>query len=319
MQVGSQLTKVGVYVDAANIVMNGGYGMRFDVLRRFACRDGGQAVRLNVYLAFDEERAKQDEAYRSSNREFHLVLRDLGYKVIQKPVKRYPDDKGNTVMKSNADLDLAVDALLQSDNLDRVLLVSGDGDFVQVVRALQNKGCRVEVVAFQNVSGELRREADLFFSGYLVPNLLPFQDRLKNQWGALGHRVRGVCYHYEDQKGFGFIRFLTKMTPYLWVTDTRQEESPYDTAFLHCSEIRLQDRYIQDELPSRDIILEFELREGDKGNVATNVEAVYSYGGRAARFAREPYNSRRAVGAANALGDIPDWPEGLGAPRESDD
>ena len=36
---------------------------------------------------------------------------------------------------------------------------TGDGDFVQVVRALQNKGCRVEVLAFDNVSEELRREA----------------------------------------------------------------------------------------------------------------------------------------------------------------
>ncbi len=36
------MTKIGVYVDSMNIVRNGGYGMRYEVLRRFATRNGGQ-------------------------------------------------------------------------------------------------------------------------------------------------------------------------------------------------------------------------------------------------------------------------------------
>lgn len=35
----SQL-KVGVYIDVANLAMNGGFGMRYEVLREFACRGG---------------------------------------------------------------------------------------------------------------------------------------------------------------------------------------------------------------------------------------------------------------------------------------
>ena len=31
-------SRVGVYVDAENLRLNGGYGMRYDVLREFACR-----------------------------------------------------------------------------------------------------------------------------------------------------------------------------------------------------------------------------------------------------------------------------------------
>ena len=77
-------TKVGVYVDLANISLNGGYGLRFDVLRRFACRDNGQAIRLNVYLAFDEDRAKADPEYCASALNYHSLLRDWGYKVIEK-------------------------------------------------------------------------------------------------------------------------------------------------------------------------------------------------------------------------------------------
>ena len=59
--------KVGVFVDAENIKYNGGYQMRYDVLRRFAARDGGFPLRLNTYMAFDPERAKEDPDYDNPN------------------------------------------------------------------------------------------------------------------------------------------------------------------------------------------------------------------------------------------------------------
>ncbi|MBL7033296.1 MAG: NYN domain-containing protein, partial [Candidatus Delongbacteria bacterium] len=137
--------KIGVYIDVSNLAMNGGFGMRYEVLRAFACREGGEAVRLNAYVSFDAERANNDPEYKIRQYRFHSALRDLGYKVIRKEVKWYQDENGNPVAKANVDLELAVDALLQSTNLDRVILATGDGDFVQVVTALQNAGCRVEV------------------------------------------------------------------------------------------------------------------------------------------------------------------------------
>lgn len=147
---------VGVYVDAANISRNGGSRMQYDVLREFACRDYAEALRLNVYLTFDEDRANSNYTYRERMRAYQAALRELGYKVIEKKVRWFEDESGTRYGKANADLDMAVDLLLQSQNLDRVVLVTGDGDFVQVVRALQNKGCRVEVIGFDNVSEDLR-------------------------------------------------------------------------------------------------------------------------------------------------------------------
>ena len=160
--IGSCNMKVGLYVDVANIAMNGGFRMRYDVLRDFACRGGAEAVRLNAYVSYDPARAESDPDYKAGQFRFHSALRDIGYKVIQKETKWYTDETGAKFGKANVDLDLAVDALLQSSTLDRVVLVTGDGDFVQVIKALQNKGCRVEVVAFDNVSADLRREADLY-------------------------------------------------------------------------------------------------------------------------------------------------------------
>ncbi|MBI1831371.1 MAG: NYN domain-containing protein, partial [Planctomycetes bacterium] len=209
----------GVYVDAENISRTGGRGMRFEVVRDFACRDGADALRLNAYLAFDEERARHDSTYRDRATRYHFALRAAGFKVIEKAVQWFTNEDGAKVSKANSDLDLAVDLLLQSAKLDRVVLVSGDGDFVQVVRALQNIGCRVELLAFENVSYYLRCECDLFVSGYLVPGLLPGRVGV---WGETGSRVRGTCYHYNSEKGYGFFRYLVQLDN-LHLTDTRED------------------------------------------------------------------------------------------------
>lgn len=267
---------LGVYVDATNISRNGGQRMQYDVLREFSCRDNAEAVRLNVYLSYDEERADANPTYRDKARAYQSALREIGYKVIEKRVKWFVDENGNRYGKANADLDMAVDVLLQSENLDRVLLVTGDGDFVQVIRALQNKGCRVETMAFDNVSEELKRESDMYVSGYLVPGLLPTRgdDYFAPAWGELGSRVRGYCYHHDDNKSFGFMRFLVKLSPYLWKTDSRDMDSPYRTAFFHDSS--LPDGFNVMKLPSRNHIFEFTLAEPNgKQPVATDISLVH--------------------------------------------
>ena len=66
--------RVGVYVDVSNIAHNGGYGMQYDVLRSFACRNNGVAIRLNAYVAYDEEMAKVNPEYRIKSENFHCLL-----------------------------------------------------------------------------------------------------------------------------------------------------------------------------------------------------------------------------------------------------
>jgi cold shock CspA family protein len=278
--------RTGLYVDVENTTRNGGRGMRFDVLRDFACRDGGDALRLNAYLAYDAERARHDPIYRNNATGFHFAMRSVGFKVIEKPVQWYTNEDGTRVSKANSDLDLAVDMLLQSAKLDRVVLVSGDGDFVQVVRALQNTGCRVELLAFQNVSYDLRCEADLFMSGFLVPGLLPALR--EPRWGELGSRVRGTCRHYNPDRGFGFLRFLTGIDN-LAESDSSGQRMPFRDAFFHFSNMPPGlDRSL---LPNRDMIFEFTLvpstAERDK-LAASEIALIYDYGDRRWVPDREP-------------------------------
>jgi uncharacterized LabA/DUF88 family protein len=262
-------------VDAENIKFNGGYQLRYDILRHFAARDNGTLLRLNTYLAYDQERAREDGDYARKSRTYQQMVRDFGWKIIVKVVRRFTDDEGNVTTKANADLDLAVDAMLQVENLDLILLVTGDGDFLQLVTALQNRGCRVELLGFKNVSKQLQRQVDAFYRGYLIPDLLPFLHEPRNEWGKIGSLVRGVCTKWFPDKGYGFLRFIREISPHLWVTDPRETDSPYVSVFCHVNE--LTENVSTDDLMHRETVVEFYLKESevDKGLIATNVRMVY--------------------------------------------
>lgn len=269
--------KVGVFVDAENIKYNGGYQMRYDVLRRFAARDGGYPLRLNTYMAFDPERAKEDSEYAKKSFAYQQMVRDFGWKITVKNVRRFTDEEGIVTTKANADLDLAVDAMLQAEQLDQIVLVTGDGDFLQVVTALQNKGCRVELIGYKNVSRQLQRQVDAFYSGFLIPDLLPVSYEPRNDWGKSGSCVRGVCSKWFLDKGYGFLRFMDLIDGNLWITDPREPDSPYVSVFCHTNEVA--EEVTEDMLMNRDTVLEFYVQPSDQkdnGFVANNVRLAFN-------------------------------------------
>ena len=213
------MLKTGIYVDAENIRCCGGYGMRYDTLVEFANLGESTLLRANCYLAEDGARTKEDAEYRQKLYRYHDILRQCGFKVIKKYVKHFVDDEGILTTKANADMDLAIDALLQARNLDRIILITGDSDFIRLVLALQNMGCRVEVIGFRNVAHELKEAADFFLSGFLIPRLLPMT-------GENGkNRQRGIPINYNPDRGFGFMRYYTM----------NDKGLKPETVFFHCS------------------------------------------------------------------------------------
>ncbi|MDH3348592.1 MAG: NYN domain-containing protein [Desulfobulbaceae bacterium] len=220
------MLKTGIYVDAENIKMCGGYGMRYDVLTDLANSGRSTLLRANCYLAEDRERTKKDQDYRQKVYSYHDKLRQCGFKIIKKYVRRFYDEDGNVNTKANADMDLAIDAILQARNLDRIIILTGDGDFIRLVIALQNMGCRVEIIGFHNVSTDLKIVADSFLSGFLIPGLLPIQNHQphlapshEEQW------QRGTVDNYNPDRGFGFFR-------YFYLEDKKLTNK---TVFFHCS------------------------------------------------------------------------------------
>ncbi|NLG72480.1 MAG: NYN domain-containing protein [Chloroflexi bacterium] len=266
-----EYAKVGVFVDVANVYSNGGQKMRFDVLRQYA-QMRGTIQRLNAYVSFDAERARTDRSYGDRVTSFHDVLRDIGFHTTVNEVKWYYDpDTDRRYGKANVDMIMAVDLILQARNLDLVILITGDGDFVKPMQAVRDMGCRVEVIAFDNVSQSLRKNADSFISGYLIPELIP-TNRRETPWGTPGSTVRGVCYFHQPDENYGFMAFLDKLSPLTWITDPRNPDSPYKAAFFHDS--TLPPEINPRTLPSRKVIFEFELVESDRGLGAEDIRVV---------------------------------------------
>jgi uncharacterized LabA/DUF88 family protein len=90
-----------------------------------------------------------------------------GFTVVTKPVKRFTDAQGQSRIKGNMDIEIAVDMLELAPRLDHMILFSGDGDFRRLVQAVQAKGVRVTVVSTTRtqppqIADELRRQADAF-------------------------------------------------------------------------------------------------------------------------------------------------------------
>jgi len=65
--------------------------------------------------------------------------------------------------KADWDVGITVDAIRISSSVDTIVLVSGDGDFLQLLEYLKNQGKRVEIIAFnRTASSKLKETADEF-------------------------------------------------------------------------------------------------------------------------------------------------------------
>jgi len=90
-----------------------------------------------------------------------------GYSVVTKEMTTYTQANGDIRRKGNLDVDMAIDALDHAVHArpDVVTLITGDGDFVPLVRALQRRGATVQAVSSLRpnmVADELRRAVDDF-------------------------------------------------------------------------------------------------------------------------------------------------------------
>lgn len=88
------------------------------------------------------------------------ALEAVGFETRVKMLKRRNDGSP----RGDWDVGIALDALELSERVDVISLVSGDGDFVELVEHLRPRGVRVEVFAFDDsVSADLRTKAHAYF------------------------------------------------------------------------------------------------------------------------------------------------------------
>jgi len=78
---------------------------------------------------------------------FYLKLEQFGYELHLKPVKLYEQDDGTTKRKANCDVDMTFYLMKEKDNFDKVVILSGDGDFLPVLKYLKNQGKEIIILA----------------------------------------------------------------------------------------------------------------------------------------------------------------------------
>jgi uncharacterized LabA/DUF88 family protein len=159
----SPSSRIALFIDGANLYATA-KALGFDIdfrrlLREF--QNQGTLVRAFYYTAIIG-----DQEY-SSIRPLIDWLDYNGYTVVTKATKEYVDASGRRKVKGNMDIELAVDAMELTKQIDQMVLFSGDGDFCSLLAAVQRRGVRVTVVstiASQSsvIADDLRRQADIF-------------------------------------------------------------------------------------------------------------------------------------------------------------
>lgn len=105
---------------------------------------------------------------------FYLKLQEFGYTLVLKPVKIFPGPNGRLTRKANCDVDMAFYILRDYAELDRILFLSGDGDFLPILKYLRR--LRKEVMVFARgvrTAKEIRQFAGDQFTDF-TKNLRPF-------------------------------------------------------------------------------------------------------------------------------------------------
>jgi len=110
---------------------------------------------------------------------FYLKLKEFNYELYLKPVKFYEQDDGSTERKANCDVDMAFYLMKEKDNFDKVIVLSGDGDFLPVLKYL--KEIRKEIIILARgprTAKEIRQFAGGNFRDFVrLEKLIKFEEK----------------------------------------------------------------------------------------------------------------------------------------------
>jgi uncharacterized LabA/DUF88 family protein len=146
--------RVGVFVDVQNLYYSARniYNSKVNFAAILKAAVGRRKlVRAIAYVIRADVKDEQN---------FFDALEHIGFEIKAKDLQVF----FGGAKKGDWDIGIAMDTIELAPKLDTIILVSGDGDYQQLVQHLRRAlGCRVEVVAFgKSSSGKLIEEADSF-------------------------------------------------------------------------------------------------------------------------------------------------------------
>lgn len=181
-------SRVGIFVDAQNMfyAAKNQYNARLDYAKLLdAAVQNRRLIKAVVYLV------QTPDVDQSA---FVAMLQHKNYEVKTKDLRLRIDGSA----KGDWDMGMAIDMISLANQLDIVVLVSGDGDFVSLVNLIKSKGPKVEVFGFPyNTSVDLKEAADEFF---------PINEDMLLDYSTIGG-ANG--YHSEPSRNYQRSTFST--------------------------------------------------------------------------------------------------------------
>jgi len=146
--------RVGIFIDTQNLYHSAKNlyhsKVNFDQIVKDAV-GGRQLIRAIAYVITTES---------GEEKSFFEALTKMGIETKTKDLQIFSSGS----KKADWDVGLAIDAVKLAPKLDAVVIVSGDGDFIPLVKYLQeNQGCQVEAMTFgKSASMKLKEAVDDF-------------------------------------------------------------------------------------------------------------------------------------------------------------
>lgn len=162
-QRGNDRQRVAILVDVQNVYYTTRqiFGRHFDYNAFWAQATSGREVVAAYAYAVDRGDDKQ--------RQFQNILRGIGFEVKLKPYIQRRDGSA----KGDWDVGITLDAVELAERVERLVLVSGDGDFALLVQRIRQRfAIPVEVYGVAKLSAEALVRSASTFTAIDTPLLL---------------------------------------------------------------------------------------------------------------------------------------------------
>jgi len=148
----SKILKTYALIDSQNLNLGvRSQGWRLDFARfRVYLKDKYEVSKAFLFIGFIPK-----------NQDLYEFLTKAGYTLIYKPVV---ESKKHAKTKGNVDAELVLHAMIEFPNYDKVIIVSGDGDFYCLVEYLDKKNKLLKVIVPNIKYSSLLRK----FRNYIV-------------------------------------------------------------------------------------------------------------------------------------------------------
>lgn len=148
---GGTRERIGLFIDGANLSATlSAINLRIDYnqfLNYFRGRDS-YITNAWYFTAIWEERDGNKPLM-----DLVTYLQHQGYYLVMKPAKSYFREGQDDIIKGNMDIEMCCAVWEAHETIDRIVLVTGDGDFAHLVRKMRDRGKRVTIVSSKHTNG----------------------------------------------------------------------------------------------------------------------------------------------------------------------